>query len=322
MTLNYFLPAVIFLVSINFSIQDYYDILRIPKTASDTEIKKSYRKLALELHPDKISQNTTEAERELMIKLFLEIQNAYEVLGSEESRLKYDLSSQGIEYAVREEKEQERYTSRYFSLYAKNKRMKMYFQATFEKKKIPEIILNIPISIRETFNEFSGNVTFYRSVICPFCKGNGGLNGSCSTCTFCVGQGHANHVHHSHDHDQFQQMTNTRCAVCEGKGCKPDGQCPICKGSGFKMEETKVPYTLPKGFPDQAVGSYKGFGHQDLDGDIGDVTIKFTHVYPPHWKRESPQSLNLVHEVLAPYADMVKGFKSSIFSLIGEKIEV
>ena len=88
------------------------------------------------------------------------------------------------------------------------------------------------------------------------------------------------------------------------------------------MEETILPYTLSKGFPDQAIGSYKSFGHQDLDGDVGDVTIKFTHVYPPRWSRESPQSLNLIHEVVVMYADMVKGFKSSIISLTGEKIEV
>jgi DnaJ-class molecular chaperone len=298
-----------------------YDLFGLTRAATMADIKKVYRKLALELHPDKIPAETPDSEKEIMLNKFLAIQSAYEILSDEDSRLKYDLSEQGIQYAEREMPEKERYTAKFFSIFAQNKKIKLYFQAHFEKKKIPDVVMNVPIAIKDVYSGLKSTISFYRSVRCTACHGNGGLNGSCATCSFCDGAGHANHIH-ERDNRGYSHMTNTQCLACGGLGCKPNGTCPSCKGTGFVMEEAKLPYELPPGFPDGSTGFYEGRGHEDLDGTIGDVKVTFLYIYPLDWSRESPTSFNLIYEMTVPYLSAAKGIDTSINTLAGDTIKV
>jgi DnaJ-class molecular chaperone len=289
---------------------------------SDGDIKKSYRRLALELHPDKIPMNCSEAEKEILTAKFIDIQNAYETLGNAESRLRYDLSTQGIEYSVREAKQTERYMTGNFVMFAKSKHIKVLFEANFAKKDIPEISINVAVSARDLFKDLSGNVSFYRSVKCKTCAGNGGANGSCSTCSFCGGTGSAQHLFHD-DSNRYQQMTHTGCGLCGGRGCVHDhGQCPACKGSGFVMELASIAYHLKRGFSDGSELTFSGIGHEDLDGDVGTVKLRFMLSFPPMWSIEAPLSLNLVYTMYVPFKDIEKGLKRDIISISGEKIKV
>ena len=301
---------------------DLYRALEVAPDASDAEIKKSYRRLALELHPDKIPANCSEEEKELRTLKFIEVQNAYETLGNAESRLRYDLGTHGIEYSVRESKEKERYTSGPFVLFAKTKHAKIMFQANFKKKAIPDVNINVAISARDIFNVTAGNVSFYRSVKCKSCGGNGGLNGTCETCPFCNGHGTANHMFHDKT-CSFEQMTKTECGVCGGRGCMHNhGQCTLCKGTGFVMELTTIAYSLPIGFPDGTELPFSGIGHEDLDGDVGSVKIKFMISYPPLWSVESPLSLNLVYSMYVKFRDIENGLARKIVSISGEELLV
>lgn len=301
---------------------DLYRALDVAPDASDAEIKKSYRRLALELHPDKIPANCSEEEKEQLTLKFIEVQNAYETLGNAESRLRYDLGTQGIEYSVRESKEKERYTSGPFVLFAKSKHAKIMFQANFKKKAIPDISINVAISARDIFNITSGNVSFYRSVKCKSCGGNGGLNGTCETCPFCNGHGAANHIFRDKT-DSFAQMTKTECGVCGGRGCMHNhGQCSHCKGTGFVMDLTSIAYSLPKGFADGSEIPFAGIGHEDLDGEVGSVKLKFMIAYPPLWSVESPLSLNLVYTMYVKFKDIEKGLVRKIVSISGEELLV
>lgn len=301
---------------------DLYQALEVHPGSSDSEIKKSYRRLALELHPDKIPANVSEPEKERMTQQFIEVQNAYEVLGDPESRLRYDLSTQGIEYSVREAKEKQRYTSKPFAMFTRTKNVKLLFQAHFKKKSIPEIAINVPISARDVFTSVNGNVSFYRSVKCKSCGGNGGMNGSCTTCHFCSGNGVANHLFRDNSRT-FQQMTKTECGICGGRGCLHEhGNCAVCKGSGFVMELTSIAYSLPLGFPDGFEISFAGIGHEDLDGDVGSIKLRFMISFPPLWSVESPQSINLIYALSVSFTEMAKGLRRVIMGLNGAEIKV
>lgn len=76
--------------------KNYYEILECTIKCSLQELKKNYREIALKFHPDKISVNSTEEEREIYKVYFLYVQAAYETLSDEERRLKYDLSLQSL----------------------------------------------------------------------------------------------------------------------------------------------------------------------------------------------------------------------------------
>ena len=88
------------------------------------------------------------------------------------------------------------------------------------------------------------------------------------------------------------------------------------------MEETKLLYELPPGFPDASTGFYEGQGHEDLDGTVGDVKVTFMYSYPQDWRRESPTSLNLIYEMSVPYLSAVKGIETHINTLAGDTIKV
>jgi DnaJ-class molecular chaperone len=300
-----------------------YDILEVPKDASEADIRKSYKRLALLLHPDKVPTDATDAQKDEMLKQFLDIQNAYEILGSTESRLKYDLSNEGIEYSTRETAQKERYKSRPFSMFIRTSKLKMLFKANFQKPGIPDININIGISITQLFNPIIGNVSFYRSVRCPSCGGNGGLNGNCSVCSLCGGAGHAQHMYH-HPGDGFSQMTDCECILCKGKGCIPEGECPTCHGTGFIMQLSVASYVLPVGVRDGFVIVFENAGHEDLDGSIGRVNARFVYTYPPMWSADLsvPNSLNLVYTIDVKIEDLIKGTKRKFISVSGEEIEV
>lgn len=322
MEMRCLLTCFLFLYTLRVSQSDLYSVLEVLPDALDSDIKKSYRRLALELHPDKIRADCSESEKEMLTLKFLEIQNAYEILGNAESRLRYDLSTQGIEYSKRDVNVKDRYTSSPFVMFAKTKHVKMMFSANFKKKPIPEIGINVAISARDIFSTVSGNVSFYRSVKCKICGGNGGTNGSCATCGFCNGYGSANHLFSDKSHS-YEQMTKTECGICGGRGCVHDaGQCPHCKGSGFVMELTSIAYSLPVGFADGSEVGFSGIGHEDLDGDVGSVKLRFMISYPPMWSAESSQSYNLIYNMNVPFKIMEKGLKNKILSISGEEILV
>ena len=75
--------------------KNYYEILECTKECKLAEIKKNYRKLALELHPDKIPMNITNEQKEVLKNHFLDIQAAYQTLSDPERKLRYDLSFEG-----------------------------------------------------------------------------------------------------------------------------------------------------------------------------------------------------------------------------------
>jgi DnaJ-class molecular chaperone len=76
--------------------KNYYEVLECTKECTFQEIKKNYRDIALKYHPDKISINATDEDREIFKTYFLFVQLAYETLSDEERRLQYDLSFQGL----------------------------------------------------------------------------------------------------------------------------------------------------------------------------------------------------------------------------------
>lgn len=138
-----------------------YDILDIKSDAELIDVKKSYKQLALEYHPDKISQNNpniNDKEKNELNDMFLDIQYAYEILHNKEKRLQYDLKLQGIQYDIDETdidiNENIKYMLRPFHFYMKSTKSKMkfklHFYSNFVKPKIPDIVISLEVGLDQT----------------------------------------------------------------------------------------------------------------------------------------------------------------------------
>ena len=305
-----------------FSHSDYYTILGVKRDATEHEIKKNFRRLALELHPDKIPQNSSDHEKEEYLKRFLFVQEAYEVLMDREKRTKYDLSEDGVDYEIVHEAEVDRYASRPFSTFIRTKYFKAHFTCTFNAPNIPDLIVNIQVPVINVYTGTSLNHTFYRRRVCPACDGTGAHLGSCRTCTLCQGTGIANHIFIS-ENKYFEQMTSTRCGRCNGKGCIPaDNKCDKCHGSGAIMEPENITIALAPGFPNGQQTILNNQGHEFIDRRRGRVIIQVWHLLPFGWSIDVSNILNLKYTLYIPIHDFLQGFEKTVDCPSGDRIEV
>ena len=88
------------------------------------------------------------------------------------------------------------------------------------------------------------------------------------------------------------------------------------------MELTSIAYSLPVGFADGSDISFARLGHEDLDGDVGSVKLRFMISFPPAWSKESPMSPNLEYTLNVPFKELESGLSREISSLSGEKLHV
>ena len=184
----------------------YYDVLNVPSNASHSDIKKSYRQLALDYHPDKVHQfniNVTDARRAEVEDIFLRIQLAYEVLRDTERRLQYDLSLSGVHYDIIDDSNTDLLTSGPYSIFLTSigpkTSYKLHFSVTYPKPLIPDILLSIDVPLRLAMKGLKMRQKYYRKSVCTACAGNGGYNGNFVECDMCSGTGTARIIHSSHD---------------------------------------------------------------------------------------------------------------------------
>lgn len=311
----------ILFISVN-SLKDYYEIFGISESATESEIKKTYRKLALEFHPDKIhfTGEETEEQKEMLKQKFLDIQEAYDVIGDPEKRAKYNLDRHGFLSESSLDKPIDKIKLNPFSLFARTKQMAFAFVFKFPKPEVIPIRITINVEVQKVFTGHLGSYIYYRHVICNQCNGNGGLNGTCRKCTLCDGSGVSHHIHHDHDHSYIHTSHGT-CGTCHGKGCIPHEKCLLCSGLGVILKESSLQYELPPGFPNGFQIVLQGFGHNTIDGRKGNVELTFAYQYPTGWKQVE-NSLNLYFSMEVKLEELVNGWSSTLNCVNGEIFKV
>lgn len=227
-----------------------FDVLGVEATATQAEIKKSYRSLALKHHPDKIPHDSPNIEE--LKDLFIAIQAAYDVLGDEEKRRKYELSMSGVDYDIYTDPAVDRYhDSERFRFFAKGKKFGISITAKFKKKDIPSLDIFLEVPLGKSFTGMRVDKSYFRRVICDQCGGKGGVGNDCRKCELCGGTGVADHLF-SLDTKDFMQYSEHICSNCNGNGCIVNKKCDKCKGTGYTMKEEKVTLVLLEGFANGA----------------------------------------------------------------------
>lgn len=289
--------------------RDFYDILGVPKTASQDEIKKAYRTLALKYHPDRNPDNKQAEEK------FKEAAEAYEILSDQEKRSKYDqFGHAGAQsgFGQGSNMNMDDIFGDIFSSMFNGGESRSRSRATGPQAKHGhDLAQDISISLQESYLGTKQEISFYHFVICEPCKGMGSKPGSKPTsCAKCQGTGQM----------QFRQgffMYAQTCGTCGGQGFMISNPCSKCHGKCRTQEYDKFTVTIPAGVFDGAELRITGKGDAGIfGGKPGDLFVR-VHVMPD--KKFQRVNDDLVSTLMLTYPQLVLGCQVEIENIDGKK---
>ena len=290
--------------------RDYYEVLGVSREATETEIKKSFRRLARELHPD-VNQAPDAEER------FKEAAEAYEVLSDAERRRTYDAYGQ------------EGLRSGGFDPGAGFGSIDDIFQAFFggggfgfgggRRAAGGDVGIEVELELAEVASGVRRKVTYDVVAPCEHCHANGAEPGTpISTCERCGGAGELRAVTRT----PFGQMVrSTPCDVCGGAGKVPETPCEVCGGSGRTRQSRTSAIEIPAGIEAGQRMRIAGAGHAGEPGaPAGDLYVEVTVAEDERFERDGT---DLIGTVAIPATEAMLGTTVMVPTLEGEEeIEV
>ena len=223
--------------------RDYYEVLGVSKNASQDEIKKAYRKMAMKYHPDK-NQNDKTAEEK-----FKEAAEAYDVLSTPQKKEMYDRHGHaGMENQHQGFQNAEDIFSHFSDIFGGSSIFEGIFGAMGGRpsgvRSGNSLQCKVSISFQEAAAGVSKTIEIKRKELCNTCNGTGAAAGtSPKTCATCQGRGQV------YQSQGFFSVATT-CPTCHGRGQIIEKPCNECRGSGFQQKTTKIQIKIPAGVDD------------------------------------------------------------------------
>ncbi len=294
--------------------RDYYEVLGVGRSADETEIKKAFRRLARELHPD------TNADDPHAEDKFKEAAEAYEVLSDADRRRQYDAyGHEGLRsggYAPNFEGFGS--VSDLFSAFFGSGGFDNAFGTGRGQRagqmQGGDVVVAVAIDLGEAASGATVEVEHEVEVRCEHCHGNGAEPGTpIVTCTRCHGSGQLQAVSRT----RFGQLVRTAvCDVCGGEGRMPEQRCGVCAGRGKTIEERTLAVDVPAGIADGQRIRLSGRGHAgERGGPNGDLYVVVRVREDERFVRDQ-EDLHTVIDVAAPLAAL--GTTVQVPSLDGE----
>ena len=232
---------------------NYYEILGVSKDATQDDIKKAYRKLAIQYHPDK---NPEGADK------FKEIAQAYETIGDENKRRDYNnrlnnpFAGQGNGMSY------EDFINQMFGNQQNNPS-----NNTQRRKSAPDKIIKVQISPIESYKGLDKTINYIKDNRCNICNGGGGDQQVCHTC------GGAGFQIKSFGTGFMTQQIRTACGSCGGRGYTLIHKCYNCGGNGIKSNTHEISVKLPVGVDNGQYLKLADLG-DFKNGEYGDLVIQ------------------------------------------------
>jgi molecular chaperone DnaJ len=305
---------------------NYYDILGVSKGASDEEIKKAYRKLAHQHHPDKSGGDE---------KKFKEINEAYQVLSDKTKRAQYDQFGQTFDQTGRQGGQGfggfdfgnfqgfGSQGSQGFNFEFGGEDMGDIFSDIFggnfggtrrtRRQSGQDIQVDIEIDFTGMVKGARRSINLYKSVVCDVCEGTGGEpNAKKENCPNCKGSGQIRKTVRSF-FGSFSQVAT--CPTCRGKGKVFSKKCHKCGGDGRMKKEERIEIEVPAGIENGQTISLRGQGEAgEYGAPAGDLYVN-VHVSPhPKFKRDKN---NILSEEQITYSQAVLGDKIDVETVDG-----
>lgn len=286
--------------------KDYYNVLGVNKNASEDEIKKAYRKMAMKFHPDKNPDNP-EAESK-----FKEAAEAYDVLSSPDKKSNYDRfgsTSGGGNPFGGGGFNMEDIFSNFGDIFGSSFNQR-YNGGQKPQSKGSNLRIKVSLTIDEILKGVSKKLKYKRQDKCITCDSKGGTD--VRNCIPCNGTGQRTVVQNT-PFGQIRQATS--CPDCGGQGQQVHKKCNDCKGDGTILKEQTVDVEIPAGVSNGMQLSMPGFGNYVRNGQPGDLHIVVDEIRDFSFKRENN---NIIVEKTISVIDAIIGSNIRVSTPHGE----
>jgi molecular chaperone DnaJ len=270
--------------------RDYYEVLGVEKDASADEVKRAYRKLAIQYHPDKNPGNPEAEEK------FKELAEAYQVLGDADKRARYDRFGHqaaggggGSPFAdVDVQNVTDFFESIFGDVFGMGRDRR--------RRRGRDLRVDVVLDLEEAAKGVERQLKVGRRVACKDCQGSGAAPGAkVETCRTCGGAGQ----------QRMQQgffVLTRPCTTCDGAGRIPTRPCPACEGTGTVRRDDTVPIAVPPGIESGQAVVLEGAGEAGAHGlPPGDLVLRIIVREHPVYKRDG-DDVHVVRPVTFPQA--------------------
>jgi molecular chaperone DnaJ len=302
--------------------RDYYEVLMVSKTATADEIKKSYRKVAMQFHPDRNPGDKAAEEK------FKEAAEAYEILSDKDKRAQYDRfghagvgSSGGFGGGNMNVDD---IFSQFGDIFGED-----IFGSFFNGgggrasrgrgSRGSNLRVKLKMNYEEIAKGASKTIKVKKYVTCATCSGNGAKDkGAVQTCGTCGGSGQVRKVTNTF---LGQMQTVATCPGCNGEGTQITSKCTTCKGDGRVYADETVTIDIPAGVQEGMQLSLGGKGNAgERGGPPGDLIVLVEEEAHPHLQRDG---LNVVFDLHISFPDAVFGTNLEVPTIDGKaKIKI
>lgn len=250
--------------------RDYYEILEVTKTATSEEIKKAYRKKAIQFHPDK-NPGDKEAEEK-----FKEAAEAYEILSDEQKRARYDRFGHEAPGGFGGHSggfSMDDIFSQFGDIFGGHfGGFGGFGQRGTRVNKGTDLRVKVKLTLKDIANGVEKKIKVNKYVACSHCSGTGAENSSAyQTCSTCKGSGVVTRVVNTM---LGQMQSQSTCPTCNGEGKVITKKCAHCSGEGIVREDEVISINIPAGVAEGMQLSMSGKGNAARHGGInGDLLI-------------------------------------------------
>lgn len=298
--------------------RDYYEILGVAKNADADAIKKAYRKVAMQFHPDRNPGDKAAEDK------FKEAAEAYEVLSDADKKARYDRyghagvdPNTGYGGPGGHGMTMDDIFSQFGDIFGDSGSP---FESFFGRgggasssNKGSNLRIKVSLSLEEISSGVTKKIKVKKQVTCKTCKGSGAKDSkSVKTCTSCQGQGYVRQIKNTF---LGQMQTTTACPSCRGTGQMISAICPNCKGSGHEVGEETIEIQIPAGVEEGMQLSMRGKGNAGSHGGpAGDLLISIEQKPHEHFSRDG---LNIYYDLYLNLADAALGCQVEVPTLQG-----
>jgi molecular chaperone DnaJ len=300
--------------------RDYYEILGVTRNSTSDEIKKSYRKVAMQYHPDRNTGDKAAEEK------FKEAAEAYEVLSDADKRAQYDRYGHAAVNNGRGGSNgggmnMDDIFSQFGDVFGDD-----LFGSFFGGRRGgggssrshgirgSNLRIKIKLSYEEIAKGVTKNIKVKKHVACVTCHGSGARDkASVQTCGTCGGSGQVRRVSNTF---LGQMQTVTTCPTCNGEGTNITAKCVVCEGEGRVFGEEVVNIDIPAGVQEGMQLSASGKGNAgERGGTPGDLIILIEEESHPDLQRDG---LNVAFDLHIPFTDAVFGTQLEVPTIDGK----
>ncbi len=298
--------------------RDYYEVLGVPRDAGEADIKKAYRRLAMDCHPDRNGGDPTAEER------FKEATEAYEVLRDPEKRSRYDrFGIAGVRGAA---------AGGGFSAFDLSEALSVFmrdfgglggFDAIFgggqrarrSRRRGQDLRVTLKLTLADVAHGVTHKIKVQTLDPCPACAGSGAKAGtSPQRCPTCGGAGEVRQATRSL---LGQFISVAPCSACDGEGTAIGELCPECRGDGRVRASKVVDVEVPPGVADHHYITLRGKGVSGpRHGPAGDLIVEFEIEEDPRFTRRGDE---LIYDLPVSFSQAALGGEFTIPTPYGDE---